>query len=189
MKKVSGWLLQSYVNDAGGMALWLIDEHGERHQFDFALRVSFYAAGPFARLRQLWRWLKRESAHVSLAREQKEELHLGLIDVMSISCDVAEQQKLFNRVLHEFPDLDYYNADVIPSLYLAADHNLFPLAYCSLWVRHGRVMQIESLDDPWAVDYALPPLRMLFIEPACEPFHKPPSFIKVEADRKYQIDV
>ena len=186
----TGWLLQTYVDEERGLVVWFIDEGGERRRFHLDLQVTFYAGGPFPRLRQLWRDLRQQSMPLSLARTQRCELFAGPIDLLAITVDVAQQARLFYWMLKRFPDLDYYDADVLPALQLTARHQLFPLSYCRLTVdTDGEIESIAGLDDPWVVEYDLPPLRLLYLQPDCDPFHAPPRSIEVRADRSYHIPI
>ncbi len=190
MNTVDGWLLQTYLNDDQGMTVWLIDAvTEERHMFHLELTVTFYAAGPFPRLRQLWRFLQAQPTRVVLSRQKHTELFAGNIDLLAIDVDVAQQKKLFQQILSEFPELTYYNADVLPALQITSKYNVFPLAHCRLTTHNGTILQIESLDNPWEIEYELPPLRLLYVEPAGDPFHAIPATITVQADRQYTLNV
>ena len=120
MNEHKGWLLQSYPDEDGGLVIWFIDQRGERHQFRYAMQACCYAAGPFPRLRQLWRFLKQTSTDVSLAREQKTELFQGPIDVMAITTDIACQQMqnqlrvLIRIFLYVLLILSQFHAHVLP---------------------------------------------------------------------------
>jgi DNA polymerase II len=56
MAAIEGWLLDLYPA-AGGLRLWLMGRGGERRALQQRLPVTFYAAGPAARLRAAWRCL------------------------------------------------------------------------------------------------------------------------------------
>ena len=53
MTEHDGWLLDLYP-DADGLTLWLLGDDGARRRLHHAFPVTFYAAGPFPRLRALW---------------------------------------------------------------------------------------------------------------------------------------
>ena len=55
MTEHDGWLLDLYP-DADGLTLWLLGDDGARRRLHHAFPVTFYAAGPFPRLRALWVW-------------------------------------------------------------------------------------------------------------------------------------
>ena len=147
MNKVEGWLLQSYLNKERGMTVWFIDQSGERKKFHLDVEVTFYAAGPFPRLRQLWRFLQAQPIHASLSRQRHSDLFAGPIDLLAVTTDIAQQKKLFYRVLQQFPDIDFYNADLLPSLHLTARHNIFPLAKCLLSIDEPNTNILESIAD------------------------------------------
>ena len=170
------------------MTVWLIDEFGERHKLHLDMNVTFYAAGHFPRLRQLWRFLQSQPFALSLSRQQKRELFSGTIDVLAVTVDVAQQKKLFHRVINHFPDLDYYDADVLPALRITAQTDVFPLAKCCLSVDGKQILDMELIGGRWDdAGYQQPPLRILYIAPECDPFHKPPSYVEIKADKEYRV--
>jgi DNA polymerase elongation subunit (family B) len=56
-----------------------------------------------------------------------------------------------------------YDADIHLVQAYHYDRNHFPLARCAFTVRGGRLCEWQLRDDPWAIDYALPPLRFLHL--------------------------
>ena len=170
------------------MVVWFIAEDGTRRRLHIDLQVTFYASGPFPRLRQLWRDLRHQSIPVTLARVLRRDLFAGEIDLLAVTTDVAQQARLFYRVLRRFPELTYYDADIDPALQLVARHKIFPMGHCRLQIdAEGHILEIESLDDRWSVEYEHPPLRILYLQPDCDPFHAPPQQLLVRAERQYQI--
>lgn len=184
----TGWLLQTYPGPEQGMTVWFIDVDGSRRRLQIDLQVTFYASGPFPRLRQLWRELRRQPIPVRLDRVRRRDLFAGEIDLLAVTVDVAQQARLFYAILRRFPELTYYDVDIDPALQLVARHEIFPLGYCRLQIgKDGKIVEIEPLDDRWAVEYEHPPLRILYLQPDCDPFHAPPQHLLVQAERHYQI--
>ena len=66
MNELTGWLLDLYTDAQGGIVIWLLGEDGERHRLRQHFPVTFYAAGPVRRLRDLWRHLARQPIPVTL---------------------------------------------------------------------------------------------------------------------------
>jgi hypothetical protein len=56
-----GWLLGIYEDEAQGLRLWFLGEDGGRYCFQQSFPLTFYAAGSFSRLRQLWQYLKKHA--------------------------------------------------------------------------------------------------------------------------------
>ncbi len=132
MAEFSGWLLDLYEDARDGVVLWLIGEDGTRHRLHQNFPVSFYAAGPPASLRALWRWLEKQPEGVRLAREERRDLFLP-DPVTVLSAEVpnpAAQVQLFKRVSQAFPALTYYDADLQLSLRFAARTGAYPMARC-----------------------------------------------------------
>ncbi len=131
---LSGWLLDVYADAQSGLVVWLLGEDGQRYQLQQPFRTTFYAAGPFPRLRELWLYIRRHNLPVQLSRTQREDLFDGLLDVMSIDADAASQPALFRRIQPQFPDLDFYDADIPLSVQYAAQFNIFPTLKCQVTV-------------------------------------------------------
>lgn len=177
--ELSGWLLDVYADDAEGAVVWLLDEAGARRRLRLPFLTHVYAAGPFPRLRQLWRWLQRQPVPIELARVQRADLFDGLLDVLRVTVNVAVQPALFRNVLAAFPDLTYYDADIPVSVQVAARLDVFPGGKCQVAVEGDTIVSAEPLEGRWLVDAALPPLRMMTITPDCDPAHRTPEAVVV----------
>lgn len=180
-----GWLLDLYDDETEGLVVWFLSEDGRRCRFTLFFPLTFYAAGPFDRLRAAWRYLRDGETAVSLSRAQREDLFAGLLDVMAVQvCNPAVQTHLFQQLHCRFPDLDYYDADIPLWLHLAAVYAVFPLAYCELVVADdGRIQRITPLETPWQLEPSQPPLRTLTIEPDVPPFQADPAYLHVRCDQ------
>ncbi|MFQ5399275.1 MAG: DNA polymerase domain-containing protein [Anaerolineae bacterium] len=187
--KLSGWLLDVYAG-AGhgvgdhGVVLWLLGDDGERHQFRQPLTTTFYAAGPFPRLRALWRYLRRSGAPVRLSRTRREDLFDGLLDVLAVEVDTAVQPRLFRRVRERFPDLEYYDADIPVSVQYAARFDVFPTLRCRVTADGDTALHIAPLDSRWRIDAPPPPIRVLTLAPDVPPAHRPPTCLHIGVEGK-----
>ena len=194
MNTFHGWLLDLYPDDTG-VTLWLLGDDGTRRRLAQPFPVTFYAAGLFPRLRELWVWLRDRFPAVRLWRDRRDDLFAGPLDVLAIECpSPAAQAALFDRALARFPDLDYYDADIPLPLRYAAATGVFPLARCRAAVRDAatdrpssdgqppepaRLLSIQPLDDPWDMDPPAPPLRVLFLYPDTDPALRPPTTLHI----------
>jgi len=189
MIELRGWLLDVYEDEDQGVILWLAGEDGRRHRFSHTFPVTFYAGGPFPRLRELWHYLLSEPVPAVLSRVQRRDLFAGPVDVLAVQVpDPVSQNRLFWAVRGRFPDLDYYDADIPVALRYGAAHGVFPLAHCQLIAAEdGRVQTISPLDSPWDMDPSWPPLRLLTIEPDVDPDHAEPTglIVKYEQENKH----
>lgn len=187
MKEHTGWLLDVYADPQGGLAIWLLDEGGrERLRFRQDFPVTFYAAGPVSRLRELWLYLKTQHAPVNLRRCRRRDLFAPqLVDTLAIQVEQpALQPHLFRRVAREFPQLTYYDADLPVTLRHAAVYNSFPLARCRLLADdEGQIGELDVLDSPWELDPVEAPLRILSVEPDVDPSHASPEYLVVRTER------
>lgn len=179
MAEIDSWLLDLYEDGEQGLALWIITMEGERCCLHQSFPVRFYAAGPSARLRELWRWLSGLSHAPTLAREERRDLFQpDPIPVLAVELAYpAALRRLFNEVTRAFPDLTYYDADVQVQIRHAARFGSFPLAHCRLEVDgNDQIRAFVVEDSPWELDPEPPPLQMLEINlPDGNPFHTAPT--------------
>jgi DNA polymerase-2 len=198
---LTGWLLDVYSNERN-LTLWLIGDDGQRHCLvqDFAPRL--YAAGSSARLRQLWQWLEGQPIAVRLERTRRKDVFKGSSaalaaeaadgDLMSprletvLAVEVLQPgrlDELFRGMLAAFPDLTYYDADISIPLRHAAAYGVFPLARCRLEVCGAKVLGMTPLNTPWELEPGPAPLRILSLEPDCDPSHGDPQKLIVAHGR------
>jgi DNA polymerase-2 len=182
--KLTGWLFDIYPNEQDGITLWLIADDGERHCLQHKFPVTFYAAGPSARLRSLWQYLNRQDVPVRLSRTERRDLFAG--QTVVLACEVTNPSALyglFERVFQSFPDLTYYDADIHLALRYAAVFDVFPLARCEVEVLGSQVQSIQPLDTRWDLDPLPAPLRILSLEPDTDPSHRDPTGIIFQYER------
>ena len=182
----TGWLLDLFADPQGGVILWLLGDDGERYRLQQAFPVTFYAAGPAARLRALWRFLENQPVPVTLSRTERRDLFQPQpLTVLAIQvAQPARQPRLFQQVVKRFPELTYYDADLQLTLRYSAVYHVFPLARCRASVNDaGQVEKIAALDLPWELDPAPPTLRILDIEPDSDPAHAPPTHLSLRFER------
>lgn len=178
MDEVTGWLFDLYEHPERGIVLWLITDAGERRCLRMDLPIIFYAAGDFARLREAWRYLR---GRAKLARTKRRDLFLGERDVLSVKSDCAG--KVFHDLHSQFPDLDYYDADIPASLRFIAQTNCHLLGRCRLILKGEWIQSIGPVSSPWAVENEPLPLRILRIAPDVDPAFRAPTKVKVKTER------
>ncbi len=163
-----GWLLDLYAAKQGGVTFWVIGEDGKRYRFSQSFTLTFYAAGPSHRLRGLWRFLSDQAIPVNLSRvERRDIFQPDPMPVMGINVNKQEElQQVFARARSAFPDLDYYDVDILLSLRYAAGCGVFPLAFCELGMEGDQVRSITPLETPWDLDPAVP--RVRYVNPFAE---------------------
>ncbi len=182
----TGWLLDLFADPQGGVILWLLGDDGERYRLQQAFPVTFYAAGPAARLRALWRFLENQPVPVTLSRTERRDLFQPQpLTVLAIQvAQPARQPRLFQKVVKRFPELTYYDADLQLTLRYSAVYHVFPLARCRASVNDaGQVEEIAALDLPWELDPTPPTLRILDLEPDSDPAHASPTHLSLRFER------
>ena len=192
MTELNGWLLDLFDEPGGGIVLWLVDEKdGRRHRLHQDFPVTFYAAGPAPRLRQLWQHLQRQPVPVRLSRDERRDLFQpDPVTVLAIRAEhPSDQPPLFQQLARLFPDLTWYDADLHLSLRYAALHGTFGLARCRAEAdADGRLRNLSVLDSPWDLDPPPAPLRVLTLEPDSDPFHAEPVAVSFTHGRgSYQV--
>lgn len=185
MTRLKGWLFDLYPAIQGGVTLWIIGEDGKRYHFWQPFSLTFYAAGPPHRLRNLWRFLSNQDIPVNLSRKERRDLfEPAPMPVMGIDVQKQEDlQKVFTRVQPAFPDLDFYDVDISQPLRYAASFGVFPLALCEFEIEGEKIKKIMPLETPWDLDAILPALRILKLEPDSDPNHFQPSRLKIQYGR------
>lgn len=181
MTACTGWLIDLYPNETG-LVLWLLADSGERLPLRMDFPVTFYAAGDFSVLRQVWRYLKEKD--VCLARETRRDLFSGDRAVLAVTVPKpADLPSLFVDLSGNFSALDYYDADIPLPLRFAARTGVSLLGRCELELTGTSVTHIEALDNPWKLDPEPLPLRVLELSPDVDPTLRPPRQVRVRYER------
>lgn len=176
------WLLDLYSDPQDDLVLWMLAESGQRLRLRQPFPVTFYIAGPPAGLRQARRELESQPVAVKLAETQRRDLFAGQdIPVLAVTVRRTDAQAgLFNRLSRLLPDLTYYDADIPISLRYAALHGTFALAHCRIRATEdGSLKELKTLNSAWELDPAMPPLRILSLEPDVNPSHAAPASLEV----------
>jgi DNA polymerase-2 len=87
-------------------------------------------------------------------------------------------------VRQRFPDLTYYDADILFALRHTARHRVYPLARCCVEVENGLVTTITPLGPPGIPQDDFPPLRLMTLAPDTDPEYVDPSAVTVGLGRK-----
>lgn len=185
MREITGWLLDLYAHPERGLALWVLCDDGQRRCVYQRFPVTFYAAGPSARLRALWIHLQSQPLRIRLARTERRDLFRGETVVLSAQLDdPAALPKLYHQASQAFPDLTFYDADLHVALRHAAQYGTYPMARMGLSVDdQDQVQELAVLDSRWELDPTPPPLRILTLEPEGDPFHATPRRLLVTSKR------
>jgi DNA polymerase-2 len=175
MAELTGWLFDVYAGEKE-VTVWLLGEDGQRHCFNHSFPISFYASGRTSDLRAAWKWLSSQPEPVQLAKVERRDLFTGPVTVLAAEVqNSADLPHLFQRASQVCPDLTWYDADIPLALRYSAAFNVFPRAHIRVDVDGIQIRTIAPLDSPWDLDPVLPPLRVLTLEPDCDPSHAEPQ--------------
>jgi DNA polymerase-2 len=185
MTEFTGWLLDVYTGKQG-LTVWLLGEDGERRCLHQTFPATLYVASPAVQkadgrvldLRAAWHWLASQPEPLHLARAERRDLFSGVIPVLSIEVQrPGDLPGLFKRFSTAFPNLTFYDADLPISLRYAAAFGVFALCRSRVELQGDEIKTITALDSPWDLDPEYPPLRVLRLEPDCNPAHAEPKGI------------
>ena len=183
----AGWLLDLYADpESGHLAVWIIAEDGTRLRLKQRFPITFYAAGRGERLRSLWMYLSGQPEPVKLSRAERKDLFSPQpVTVMEVEVSqAASQARLFRDLSEVFPDLEYYDADIPFFPRYAARYGVFPLTRCQVEVDpEGWIESIAPLESRWELHPGPLPLRIMTIEPDCDPFHDRPAHLHIQYGR------
>ena len=185
MNEFTGWLLDIYPHPEQGIVLWLLCDDGQRRCFRQDFPLTFYAAGPFSRLRELWKFLEKQPINIELSRTERQDLFIGLMVVLAAKLDSPSALPLLFQTLTKlFPDLTFYNADLHVALRHAAVYRTFPLAHCYIVAdKQNTIRELDVSDSRWDIDPELPSLRVMTIEPDVDPLHNEPKRILIRSQK------
>ncbi len=176
-----------YEDPLGGLVLWFLDDDGTRRRLRQRFPVTFYAAGPVGLLQALETWLGKQAAPTRCWPDRRMDVFAGKeIPVLAIEAQrPSDVGTLYNQSSRVFPGLDFSNADLQISLRYAAANRVAPLGRCRVTLdptsQTGDIVQsIDALDSPWDMDPCDPPLRVLSLEPECDPAHAVPRALRMQ---------
>lgn len=183
-----GWLLDLYEDPLGGLVLWFLDDSGTRRRLRQRFPVTFYAAGPAGTRQALAAWLEKQPMLARCRPDQRMDVFAGeKIPVLSIEVlRPSDVGNLYRQASRAFPGLTFSDADLQIALRYAAASGVSLLGRCCVTLgpaaEEGDLVQsITALDSPWDLDPCDPPLRVLSLEPDCNPAHAVPRALRVQA--------
>lgn len=187
---LKGWILDIYEDETDGVRIWFITEENQRICLKQYLPVRFFAAGPRERLHQYCLAIQGTPGLLHLSRENKRDVFKPEpVCVLEIEMDNPVRQRLcFQRLKKDFPDLIYYNADLAVHIHHAARYHTFPLAFCSVTYdsENQEILNLEVLNSRWDVAPLHPVLRILEMEPSCDPNKKNPESLRLSYNHHTQ---
>jgi DNA polymerase elongation subunit (family B) len=160
--QTTGWLFDLYPLH-NRMVLWFITEGGQRLRLEDDFPYCLYLGGPQARLHSLARalgqkgWLRR--AYPSRGRD----LWTGLeIPVVALEIKAYGLLPRMRQWLGTLPsEVACYNCDLDISAAYLYSRRFWPCAWYGVEAQDGRLLHLDLLEDPFAVEFSVPPLATL----------------------------
>lgn len=153
-----GWLFDAYPV-RGGIRAWCVDADGRSFAFFDPWRPRFYYRGAPRAEAGAERVLRGLAGAVRDRVERVDLFDAEQVRVHRVRAPLAYHAGLTER-FRAF-GLTLYDTDIHPVQAWHYERGHFPLAFGRWEVRDGRIRAWELRDDPWALDYPLPPLRVL----------------------------
>lgn len=193
--QLNGWILDLY-SCPQGMALWLLTRNQTTHKLiDGTFHPAFYVHEEEVALRRLEQLVAARFRGECRLVERQEIWQAEPLRVLEIALSNPLCFRPAVRfVQHTMREARLYNADLmLPTLY-CWEKGVFPLARVEAEAdREGGMVSLSCADDPWALDYELPPLRIMQLRLAglshVNPAHGRRGTLEVEADGEtYSLD-
>ena len=181
-RELVGWLLSVYADEIDGAVVWLLGEDGNRYRLTQPFKTIFYISGDEERLKNIRGDLQQRNSLLKMAFLTRQELYKGMLPVLGIQVDnPVAQQKLFRYLKKTYKWVQYFDAEIPFPIRYGIAKKVFPMAKCRVQAdERDQIIDIEALDSPWEVEYDLPPLRVLAIEPDADPNHAVPTSLLVQ---------
>jgi DNA polymerase elongation subunit (family B) len=160
--KTLGWLFDLYpLGDR--MVLWFITSSGDRLRLEDDFPYCLYLGGPQARIRFLARGLGQRGWLRRAYPSQGQDLWTGRETPV-----VALEVKAYGflpRLRKYLGGLDgevvCYNCDLDLAAYYLYARRYWPCAWYEVEAKDGRIRHLEAQEDPFAVEFSVPPLATL----------------------------
>jgi len=179
-KTVRGWLLDLYPSNPGEMTVWVISETGQRLKLVDRFQPKVYVAGKEEDLRRL---TGRLVGSKSVAAWRFTEKFVNLSDAEKsrvLEIDVTDCRRMphFARKIMRLGGYEKFqlgNVDVPDAQAYLYDRDVFPPAFVEVRAEDKR-LSYRLLDSVESENYAIPPLRMVWVSVEVSKAGKIPSF-------------
>jgi hypothetical protein len=160
--KTFGWLFDLYpLGDR--MVLWFITSAGERLRLEDDFAYCVYLGGPLGRLRSLARdlgqrgWLRR--AYPSRGQDLWSGREIPVVALEVKAYGLLPRLRKYLGALDG--EVVCYNCDLDLAAYYLYARRYWPCAWYEVEAKTGRVLCLEAQEDPFAVEFAVPPLTTM----------------------------
>jgi DNA polymerase II len=188
VKSLQGWILDLYPNQKG-ITLWLIDRNQSHYRLTDSFAPAFYVSGPEERLIQLRDAAQRKTTELRTRFTERTDLWLNASrQVLEVSVLRPSNFIGWGRWVHKLDSkLQLYNSDLMVASLYCWEKRLFPLSFVEVEADdEGKVLSIACRDDEWALDYEMPPLKIMQIRLSglarIDPTHGRRAALEIEMD-------
>jgi hypothetical protein len=160
--KTLGWLFDIYpLTDH--MVLWFITAAGERLRLEDDFPYCLYLGGPQARLRSVARGLGQKGWLRRAYPSQGQDLWTGReIPVVALEVKAYALLPRLRKYLGALAgEVAWYNCDLDLAAYYLYVRRVWPCGWYEVEAEDGRLLHLEAQEDPFALEFATPPLATL----------------------------
>jgi hypothetical protein len=168
--KTLGWLFDLYpLGDR--MVLWFITAAGERLRLEDDFAYCLYLEGPQARLKSLVRewgqrgWLRR--AYQTRGRDLWTGKGMPVVALEIKAYALLPRLRKYLGALAG--EAVCYNCDLDIAAYYLYSRLVWPCAWYEVEATSGRLVHLEAQEDPFALEFSVPPLAILTLELTRDP--------------------
>jgi DNA polymerase-2 len=157
----TAWLLDCHAR-GGQMVLWFIAEDGARLRLVEAFEPLAYVEGADADVLACVRAVARAGDAAPAGWVERRDFWTGRpVRVFALRIlRIGTWRRALDRHAERHPGVSWHNADLLAEQAWGFERDAFPLMRCRITHEDGRLLAMESLDDRWSTDYAVPPLRI-----------------------------
>jgi DNA polymerase-2 len=171
------------------MTLWLIDRNQSHYRLTDSFSPAFYVSGPEEHLIQLRDAAQRKTTELRTRFTERTDLWLNAARrVLEVSVLRPSNFIGWGRWVHKLDSkLQLYNSDLMVASLYCWERRLFPLSFVEVEADdEGTVLSIQCRDDEWALDYEMPPLKIMQIRLSglarVDPTHGRRAALEIEMD-------
>ncbi|MFZ0211087.1 MAG: DNA polymerase domain-containing protein [Candidatus Acidiferrales bacterium] len=190
--RFEGWILDLYPCPQG-MALWLLTPNQTTHRLiDSSFHPAFYVCAEES--------ISQPLAHLLTSQFRLECHSVERVDIWQAKeipvLEIAVHNPLCFRpavgvVQRANHEARLYNSDLMLATLYCWEKNIFPLARVEIEATDNQIAALGCHDDPWTLDYQLPPLRIMQVRIAglsrVNPEHGRRGALEVEMDGEVHI--
>jgi len=171
------------------MTLWLIDRNQSHYRLTDSFAPAFYVSGPEERLIQLRDAAQRKTTELRTRFTERTDLWLNAArQVLEVSVLRPSNFIGWGRWVHKLDSkLQLYNSDLMVASLYCWEKRLFPLSFVEVEADdEGKVHSVACRDDEWALNYEMPPLKIMQIRLSglarIDPTHGRRAALEIEMD-------